>query len=100
MPEDYDAPRKRGAEVETDSLEELQQLASHKQQTAVIDDDLIDFSLPGAEITDEAFSEDEFTAPVIPMQASEFRCSSCFLAHPMRRRAYNRNNEPVCNDCA
>lgn len=103
MAEDYDKRRRpKGSveEVETDSLEELQ-LSSHKQQTATIDVDE-EFALPDTNIEDiaQSLSEEEFTVPVIPMQQTEFRCSSCFLVHPIRRRAYNRNSQPVCNDCA
>lgn len=101
MPEDYDAPRKpRGSveDPETDSLEELQIRRSHTA-TATLDVDYAEgFVLPDdVELT---LAEDEFTAPVVPMQVTEFRCSKCFLVHPIRRRAFNRNNEPVCNDCA
>lgn len=103
---DYDAPRPhRGApaEPETDSLEGLQFQRTNTNQTATIDVDYTEgFTLPDAEDAGDniVLSEEELTVPVVPMQATEFRCSACFLVHPMRRRAYNRNGEPVCNDCA
>lgn len=103
MAKDYDTPRASSVEeTQVDSLEELQ-IKRHSGNTATIDVeiDVEGFELPGAGDTlDIVLSEDEFTMPVIPMQVTEFRCSSCFLVHPIHRRAYNRNNQPVCNDCA
>lgn len=102
MAEDYDTRRrpKGTVEMEVDSLEGLKiQRTDH--QTAVIDVDYSEgFELPD---TDDGitFSEDELTAPVIPLQrAVEFVCSSCFMARKIIHRAYDRNGKPVCNDCA
>lgn len=97
---DYDAPRKHAGmteEPETDSLEELQ-VRRHPTATAVIDID-DEFALPDTDVTETLYGEDE-TLPVVPMTAKEFRCSNCFLVFSIGRRAYKRNGDPICTDCA
>jgi hypothetical protein len=49
------------------------------------------YDLPDFEVVDE-----ELTAPVVPIQADEFRCARCFLVlhQTMRHR------DGVCRDCA
>ena len=101
MADDYDARRrpKGTVEIEADSLEGLRvQRADH--QTAVIDIDYAEgFDLPDTEET-VTFSEEDL-APVVPIQArTEFVCSRCFLVRLISQRAYDRNDKPVCNDCA
>lgn len=96
MTVDYDAPRRTQAEPEDESLEDL---AGRRKDaaTAVIDVDEADgvdpYELPGADLSDE-----ELTVRVIPKQADEFTCASCFLVHHRSRLA-----DPVrsiCSDCA
>ncbi len=60
------------------------------------DSDAVDsYDLPGADLSDE-----EFVVRVIPKQADEFTCSSCFLVHHRSRLARGRHGESICTDCA
>ena len=96
MTVDYDAPRRTQVEPEEESLEEL---AGRRNDptTAVIDVDEADaadsFELPGADLSDE-----ELTVRVIPKQADEFTCTSCFLVHHRSRLA--DAGRLICTDCA
>ena len=98
MTVDYDAPRRTQVEPEEESLEDL---AGRRNDaaTAVIDVDEADavdsFELPGADLSDE-----ELTVRVIPKQADEFTCSSCFLVHHRSRLASEKGGMMVCTDCA
>ncbi|WP_167100876.1 DUF4193 domain-containing protein [Mycobacterium sp. DL592] len=96
MTVDYDAPRRTQVEPEEESLEDL---AGRRNDaaTAVIDVDEADavdsFELPGADLSDE-----ELTVRVIPKQADEFTCTSCFLVHHRSRLA--DATQLICTDCA
>ena len=99
MATDYDAPRRSEAdEIGEDSLEELKARRVDAQSGSV-DVDEADFNesleLPGADLSGE-----ELTVKVLPKQADEFTCSSCFLVHHRSRLAGERNGRPVCRDCA
>src|SRR6476661_5547472 len=93
---DYDTPRQ--PVVEEDSLEELQTRRT-TAQTAAADLDGPDPSevveLPGADLSDE-----ELTVAVVPMQADEFRCSSCFLVHHRSQLARQVGDELICSECS
>lgn len=97
MTVDYDAPRR--APVDTD--EALEDLAGRRNDTitAVSDIDEPDvvesYELPGADLSDE-----ELVVRVVPKQADEFTCSSCFLVHHRSRLARGRNGLSICTDCA
>lgn len=97
MTVDYDAPRR--APVDAD--ESLEDLAGRRNDptTAVLDIDEPDvvesYELPGADLSDE-----ELMVRVVPRQADEFTCSSCFLVHHRSRLARGRNGESICTDCA
>jgi hypothetical protein len=99
MTTDYDAPRQKETEESVD--ESLEALAGRGNEaaTAAIDvdeaDALDDFELPGADLSGE-----EFTVRVIPKQADEFTCSSCFLVQHSHRLAGGGPDNPVCVDCA
>jgi hypothetical protein len=99
MATDYDAPR---ATDPTDSADEsLEAIAGRRNNdaaTAVIDDDgdaIDSFELPDADLTGE-----ELTVRVVPKQADEFVCSSCFLVHHQNRLALRRGDQLLCTDCA
>src|SRR6195952_2952342 len=99
MPTDYDAPRRNESEEPSeDSLEELK-ARRNEAQSAVVDIDEADtaenFELPGADLSGE-----ELTVKVIPKQADEFTCASCFLVHHRSRLATEKNGELICTDCA
>jgi Domain of unknown function (DUF4193) len=96
---DYDAPRRREADESTqDGLAELAPGLT-TPQTAVIDgEDLNElaagFELPGADLSGE-----ELMVQVIPKQADEFTCTSCFLVYHRSRMARDAGM-PICADCA
>ncbi|AGT92457.1 DUF4193 domain-containing protein [Rhodococcus qingshengii] len=99
MATDYDAPRRTESdEVSEDSLEELK-ARRNEAQSAVVDIDETDtaesFELPGADLSGE-----ELSVRVVPKQADEFTCSSCFLVHHRSRLASDANGQLVCMDCA
>lgn len=99
MATDYDAPRRTESdEVSEDSLEELK-ARRNEAQSAVVDVDESDtaesFELPGADLSGE-----ELSVRVIPKQADEFTCSSCFLVHHRSRLAGGTGASMVCRDCA
>lgn len=97
MTVDYDAPRR--APVDAD--ESLEDLAGRRNDPAAavadIDEpDVVEsYELPGADLSDE-----ELVVRVVPKQADEFTCSSCFLVHHRSRLARGRNDESICTDCA
>ncbi|MDG3011403.1 DUF4193 domain-containing protein [Rhodococcus sp. D2-41] len=99
MATDYDAPRRNESdEVSEDSLEELK-ARRNEAQSAVVDVDESDtaesFELPGADLSGE-----ELSVRVVPKQADEFTCTSCFLVHHRSRLASDANGALVCRDCA
>ncbi|WFR71449.1 DUF4193 domain-containing protein [Prescottella defluvii] len=99
MATDYDAPRRSETdEVSEDSLEELK-ARRNEAQSAVVDVDESDtaesFELPGADLSGE-----ELSVRVVPEQADEFTCSSCFLVHHRSRLASEENGVMICMDCA
>ena len=53
------------------------------------------FELPGADLSGE-----ELSVRVIPKQADEFTCGSCFLVHPRSRLASEKKGVMICTDCA
>ncbi|MGH4010133.1 MAG: DUF4193 domain-containing protein [Pseudonocardiaceae bacterium] len=99
MATDYDAPRRSETdELTEDSLEELKARRNEAQSGAVDVDEsesAENFELPGADLSGE-----ELTVRVLPKQADEFTCSSCFLVHHRSRLADRRNGRMVCRDCA
>jgi hypothetical protein len=99
MATDYDAPRRNETDdLAEDSLEELK-ARRNEAQSAVVDVDESDtaesFELPGADLSGE-----ELTVKVLPKQADEFTCSSCFLVFHRSRLAPGANGSTVCRDCA
>lgn len=98
MATDYDAPRK--TESDDVAMESLEALAGRRNDAAlaVLDvddgDELDAFELPGADLSGE-----EFTVRVIPKQADEFTCSSCFLVHHRNRLAMATDGRLICTDC-
>ncbi len=99
MATDYDAPRRNESDdVSEDSLEELK-ARRNEAQSSVVDVDEADtaesFELPGADLSGE-----ELIVSVIPKQADEFTCSTCFLVQHRSRLASESNGKFVCVDCA
>ncbi|MCW2657528.1 MAG: uncharacterized protein JWR06_1721 [Jatrophihabitans sp.] len=100
---DYDAPRRNQTEESED--DSLLVLAARRTdpQSGSVDVDETDLNealeLPGADLS--GLSDDELTMRVVPVQADEFTCSSCFLVHHRSRIASKtRRGQIVCRDCA
>ena len=98
MATDYDAPRTKESEDSGD--ESLEALATQRRvgtDTAVIDEDeaVDSFDLPDADIAGE-----DLSVRVVPKQADEFTCSSCFLVQHRTRLALQRGGRQICVDCA
>jgi hypothetical protein len=95
---DYDAPRRR--DVDEPTADPLKEVASGLTVADdAVDDDPNDlaelFELPGADLSGE-----ELTVKVIPKQADEFTCSSCFLVHHRSRLHSSVDGSLTCADCA
>ena len=96
---DYDAPRR--STVEDTDAESLDALTTTRKDAQSPDVDLDEgdtaesVELPGADLSGE-----ELTMPVIPKQADEFTCASCFLVQHRSRIASIAGEQPICIDCA
>lgn len=97
MTVDYDAPRRDRAEPPDEPLDEFTRPRTISSAAAVdADDDATEaYDLPDADRSDE-----ELMVRVIPKQADEFTCRSCFLVHHRSRLAGGREMEQICADCA
>ena len=97
MATDYDAPRTNDDEREGGVLETLPARPSG-QSAAVIDLDeaeLADsYELPGGDLSGE-----ELAVEVLPAQADEFTCSSCFLVRHRSQLARENDGLMYCRDC-
>ena len=97
MATDYDAPRKSDEEMSEDSLEELKSRRNDKT-SGQVDEDEVEaaeaFELPGADL-----SHEELTVRVLPKQADEFTCYSCFLVKHRSQIAKENNGQLYCVDC-
>ena len=96
MAVDYDAPRVREDDIETESPEAVAaaRVAQKGHRSPVEELDAVEtgtFELPGADLLDELVVE------VQPQQADEFTCAGCFLV-----RHRSQLVDPVaglCVDC-
>ena len=97
MATDYDAPRNKDEDHETESLQALQ-VQRGGAQTAHIDVEDSDTAegtdLPGADLSNE-----ELIIQVIPAQDDEFTCASCFLVRHRSQVAREKNGMLYCKDC-
>ena len=97
MATDYDAPRKNDEENE-DSIEELKTRRNDKN-SGKVDEDEVEaaetFELPGADL-----SHEELTVRVLPRQADELTCASCFLVKHRSQIAEIKGQLIYCVDCA
>lgn len=98
MATDYDAPRKTDDDINEDSIEELKTRRMDKS-SGIVDVDETEMNesleLPGADLSNE-----ELAVRVLPRQADEFTCSSCFLVHHRSQLAEERKGQLICRDCA
>ncbi|MFN0284596.1 MAG: DUF4193 domain-containing protein [Kineosporiaceae bacterium] len=98
MATDYDAPRKTDDELSEDSIEELKARRVDKTSSTVDEDEIEaaeGFELPGADLSNE-----ELSVRVLPRQADEFTCSSCFLVHHRSQLAREKGGQMICKECA
>ena len=97
MATDYDAPRKTDEDTSEDSIEELKTRRNDKN-SGKVDEDEVEaaeaFELPGADL-----SHEELTVRVLPRQANEFTCASCFLVKNRTQVAETRGGKDYCVDC-
>ncbi|MCP9000234.1 DUF4193 domain-containing protein [Pseudarthrobacter sp. RMG13] len=97
MATDYDAPRKSEEDLTEDSLEDLKTRRSDNP-TAAVDVDESDlaagYELPGADLSGE-----ELLVLVVPPQADEFTCSSCFLVRHRSQIAREEDGHFYCKEC-
>ena len=96
MATDYDAPRV----IEVDAVSEvaLNELSTARRTItapAIDDDDSDAYELPDVDLAGE-----ELAVPVIPKQAHEFTCSSCYLVQHRQRLAAENGGLLICSDCA
>ena len=92
MATDYDAPRKTDEDVSEDSIEELKTRRNDKNSGKVDEDEA-----EAAEASD--LSHEELTVRVLPRQADEFTCFSCFLVKHRSQIAETRGGHDYCVDC-
>ena len=97
---DYDAPRRSTLQdVDTETLDALTAAAKTAARSPDVDleeeDTAEGIDLPGADLSGEVL-----TMPVVPRQADEFTCTSCFLVQHRSRIAAHTAGRPVCADCA
>ena len=98
MATDYDAPRKSDEEMSEDSIEELKSRRNDKNSGKVDEDEVEaaeSFELPGADL-----SHEELTVRVLPRQADEFTCTSCFLVRHRSQMAEKGEFGWICAECA
>ena len=97
MATDYDAPRKTDEEAGEESIEELK-ARRHDKNSGKVDEDEAEaaegFELPGADLSGE-----ELMVRVLPAQADEFTCASCFLVRHRSQVAKEKNGMLYCADC-
>ena len=95
---DFDA--RRVSDIETPDVSTLRELApTLPAPVATVGDedpnDVLFFELPGADLSGE-----ELSVRVIPKQADEFTCSSCFLVQHRSRLRHSSSGLSICADCA
>ncbi|MCL6423452.1 DUF4193 domain-containing protein [Brachybacterium sp. JHP9] len=98
MATDYDAPRKTDDESSEDSIEELKG-RRNESSTASVDEDEAEaadgYELPGADLSNE-----ELSVRVLPRQADEFTCGSCFLVKHRSQIDHAEGKLFICKECA
>ncbi|HEX2213793.1 MAG TPA: DUF4193 domain-containing protein [Mycobacterium sp.] len=98
MATDYDAPRVKETDESAD--ESLDAIAARRREVdvAVLDVDDGD-PVDSIDLPDADLSGEELTVRVIPKQADEFTCSSCFLVQHHSRLALQSGDRTICADC-
>ncbi|THG32975.1 DUF4193 domain-containing protein [Naasia lichenicola] len=95
MATDYDAPRK--TDDDSESIEALKERVPDRL-SGVVDvedaDNPASFDLPGADLSDL-----DLDVIVLPPQADEFTCVSCFLVKNRSQFDHETGLGPVCQEC-
>lgn len=95
MATDYDAPRK--TDEDTDSIQALQERVPDKMSGVV---DVDDADNPGFELAGQDLADLDLDVVVLPPQADEFTCISCFLVKHRSQLDHDEKLGSVCRECA
>ena len=98
MATDYDAPRKTDDESGEDSIEELKGRRSEAAAPTVDEDEAEaadSYERPGADLSGE-----ELSVRVLPRQADEFTCASCFLVKHRSQIDHVEGTLIYCKECS
>ncbi|MHA7295008.1 DUF4193 domain-containing protein [Arthrobacter sp. HLT1-21] len=97
MATDYDTPRTTDDAAGEESIGELE-VHRADQQSPVVDEDELEaadsFELPGADL-----SAEDVQVRILPAQADEFTCASCFLVRHRSQIARHLGELAYCSDC-
>ena len=96
MATDYDAPRK--TDDDSESIEALKERVPDKMSGVVDVDDADNpggFERPGADLSDL-----DLDVVVLPPQADEFTCVSCFLVKHRSQLDHEEKLGLICQECA
>ena len=97
MATDYDAPRK--TDDDSESIEALKERVPDKASASIDADDADNpgsFELAGGDLSDL----DDLDVVVLPPQADEFTCVSCFLVKHRSQIDHDTKLGPICLECA
>ena len=67
---------------------------SIEHKTLYVFDGILHVWLPGADLSNE-----ELLIQVVPVQADEFTCMSCFLVHHRSQLAREKDGKKYCSEC-
>lgn len=95
MATDYDAPRK--TDEDTESIQALQERVPDKMSGVV---DVDDADNPGYELSGQDLADVDLDVVVLPPQADEFTCVSCFLVKHRSQIDHDTKLGPICLECA
>ena len=95
MATDYDAPRK--TDEETDSIQALQERVPDNM-SGVVDAD--DADNPGFDLAGQDLADLDLDVVVLPPQADEFTCVSCFLVKHRSQLDHQEKLGAICRECA
>jgi hypothetical protein len=97
MATDYDAPRK----TDDDSSESIEAFKERVPDKAASSVDVDDADNPGSfELAGQDLSDIDLDVVVLPPQADEFTCISCFLVKHRSQLDHEEKLGLVCRECA
>ena len=95
MATDYDTPRK--TDDDTESIQALQERVPDKMSGVV---DVDDADNPGFELSGQDLADIDLDVVVLPPQADEFTCISCFLVKHRSQIDHQEKLGAVCLECS